>query len=172
MICDYVGKDKPNYMIPSYVVRLDEIPLNVNGKVDRCALPDVDLNNLLEGYAVPKTEIEMIIVNAFESVFNQKGIGLNDDFIRLGGDSIKAIRIISLLEKNNISCTARDILNYKTPYLIAENIGATESVSYDAVEGSVDLLPIQKHFFSQISDNEFSQYFILKSSQKINAGIL
>ena len=172
IICDYVGEHKPDYMIPSFVIRIDKIPLNVNGKVDRNALPEVTFDDLRKGYVVAKTEIERIIVDAFESVFNQKGIGLNDDFIRLGGDSIKAIRILSLLEKNNISCTARDILNYKTPYLIAENIEAADSVSYDAVEGVVDLLPIQKYFFSQINNNEFSQYFVLKSSSKIDSDIL
>ena len=78
-----------------------------------------------DDYAEPSTETERIIVEVFESAFNQKGIGLNDDFIRLGGDSIKAIRVISLLEKNNISCTARDILNYKIPYMIAQNIEKT-----------------------------------------------
>ena len=172
MICDYLSERKPDYMIPSFVIGLDKIPLNINGKVDKGALPDVAFDDLREGYVVPTTEIEKVIVDAFETVFNQKGMGLNDDFIRLGGDSIKAIRVILLLEKKGIHCSARDILKHKTPYLIAENIEAVKSVSYDATEGEVDLLPIQKHFFSQINEDHFSQYFILKSSRKLDAGIL
>ncbi|WP_405295390.1 D-alanine--poly(phosphoribitol) ligase subunit DltA [Methanobrevibacter sp.] len=172
LVCDYVSENEPEYMVPSFVVRLDAIPLNVNGKVDRSALPDVDLSTLHEEYIAPTNEIERHIVDTFELVFNQKGIGLNDNFIRLGGDSITAIRVISLLEKNDISCNARDILNYKTPYLIAQNVQSIESVSYDAVEGSIDLLPIQEFFFDQINRDNFSQHFILKSNEKLDKDTL
>ena len=100
--------------------------MTVNGKVDNGALPDVDLDSLVVEYVAPTNETEKAIVDAFETVFNQKGIGLNDDFIRLGGDSIRAIRLISLLEKNSISCSARDILKAKTPYNIAKMICSDE----------------------------------------------
>ncbi|WP_461463588.1 amino acid adenylation domain-containing protein, partial [Methanobrevibacter sp.] len=159
----YVGEHKPDYMVPSFVIDVDVVPLTVNGKVDRRALPDVDVDSLRVEYVAPSDETEKAIVNAFEVVFNQRGIGLYDDFIRLGGDSISAIRLISLLEKDDISCSARDILNYKTPYLIAQNVGQVFKKSYDATVGEVDLLPIQSFFFDQIGSNDFSQDFILKS---------
>ena len=114
----------PYYMVPSLFIEPDEIPLNINGKVDKRALPDVDFTSLHEDYVAPTTEDEKIIVEAFEKVFDQK-IGIYDDFIRLGGDSIMAIRVVSLLEKNDINSTARDILTYKTPYLIAQNVEKT-----------------------------------------------
>ena len=118
-IREYVSKRKPEYMIPSYVVKLDEIPLNINGKVDKRALPDVDFTSLHEDYVAPTTEDEKIIVEAFEKVFNQK-IGIHDDFVHLGGDSLTAIRLLSHLEDYNI--TAVDILSLHTPYAIAKNI--------------------------------------------------
>ena len=121
-ICEYVNEYKPDYMVPSFVIKLDTIPLTVNGKVNRRALLEVDFDLLSVEYVAPTNEIEEQIVDVFEVVFNQKGIGIYDDFVRLGGDSITAIRVISLLEKNGISCSARDILNYKTPYLIAQNV--------------------------------------------------
>ena len=73
-----------------------------------------------------------------------------DDFIRMGGDSISAIRVIALLQKNGISCSARDILSYQTPFLIAQNVHDVNQVSYSHVEGEVDLLPIQSYFFDKI----------------------
>ncbi len=120
-IKNHILKHKPNYMVPSFVMFLDEIPLTVNSKIDLEALPLLDLSNFREDYVAPENNIEKEIINVFEYVFNQKGIGLNDDFIQLGGDSISSIRIISLLNKKGISCSATDILNYKTPYLIAQN---------------------------------------------------
>ena len=170
-ICDYVGERKPEYMVPSYVIRLDEIPLNVNGKVDKRALPEVDVEGLRVEYVAPTTETEKIIVEAFESVFDQE-IGIYDDFARLGGDSISAIRVISFIQKNGISCSAKDVLTYKTPYMIAQNIGEIYRVSYDAVEGEVALLPIQSYFFDQINTNEFSQEFILKAKNDLDLEIL
>ena len=171
-ICEYVGVSKPEYMIPSYVIELDSIPLNINGKVDRNNLPKVDLSSLKVDYVAPTTENEKIIVNAFEEVFNQENIGLYDDFVRIGGDSISAIRVVSLLQKNGISCSARDIINYQTPYLIAQNIQKASYVSYENVEGKVDLLPIQSFFFDKININQYSQEYILKSKVELDIDIL
>ncbi|WP_407374929.1 amino acid adenylation domain-containing protein [Methanobrevibacter sp.] len=173
VVCDYVGDNKPDYMVPSFVVKLDEIPLNVNGKVDKHKLPEIDLNSLHVEYVAPVTEKEKIIVEVFETVFNQEKVSLFDDFVRLGGDSITAIRVISLLRENDISCTAREILNYKTPYLIAQNVTEeVETVLYDAVEGEVDLLPIQKYFFDQINLDNYFQLFVLKANRELNLDLL
>ena len=162
-ICDYVRELKPDYMVPSFVIKLDEIPLTVNGKVDRRALPEIDLNSLRNDYVAPTTENEKILVKSFETVFNQENIGIYDDFVRLGGDSISAIRLISILQKEGLSCSTRDILNYKTPYLIAKNLGDVEKVIFKPIEGEIDLHPIQEFFFDQVNKNEYSQEFILKS---------
>ena len=170
---DYVGGRKPGYMVPSYVVGLDDIPLTVNGKVDKGALPEVDVNSLSVEYVAPINETETLIVDVFEDVFNQKGLGLYDDFVRLGGDSIAAIRVVSLLESNGVSCSARDILNYKTPYLIAQHIDDNiEFTSYDAIEGVVDLLPIQSYFFDQVNLNNYTQHFVLRFNVDVDASIL
>ena len=59
------------------------------------------------------------IVEAFEKVFNQEKISIHDDFIRLGGNSLTAIRMISLLDFN---IDVRTLLNSRTPHLIAQNI--------------------------------------------------
>ncbi|WP_407432192.1 AMP-binding protein, partial [Methanobrevibacter sp.] len=169
---DYVAKYKPDYMVPSYVMKLDKIPLNINSKVDKNALPEIDFTSLKTEYDAPTTQTEKEIIHVFESVFNQKYIGLNDDFINLGGDSITAIRVISLLERKSIFCTARDILNYKTPYLIAKNVKITDKISYESTVGEVDLLPIQSYFFNQINKDDFTQTFVLKTKTDLDLDIL
>ena len=118
-IQDYVREHKPEYMVPSFVIGLDEIPLNVNGKVDKHALPGVDLSSLHAEYVAPTTEDEKTVIEAFEKVFNQE-IGIHDDFVHLGGDSLTAIKMVSYLEGYNISVA--DILTLRTPYSIAQNV--------------------------------------------------
>ena len=69
--------------------------------------------------------------------------------------------------------SAKDILNYNTPYLIGQHIDIdVDRVSFDAVEGNVDLLPIQKYFFNQVGRDDFSQEFILKSKVKLDLNTL
>ncbi len=160
-------------MVPSFIIFMDKISFTVNGKVDKRALPDVDVDGLHAEYVAPQSKNERLIVDAFESILDHKGLGLFDDFVRLGGDSIAAIRVINFLQKNSIACTARDILKYKTPYLIAQNIVEFEDdISYGAVQGEIDLLPIQSYFFDRISKNDFSQQFILKTKENIDVNIL
>ncbi|MER2013572.1 MAG: hypothetical protein ABS871_02895 [Methanobrevibacter sp.] len=55
-IQDSLAASKPDYMIPSFIMELDFIPLNVNGKVDKRALPQFDLENMRDDYAEPSTE--------------------------------------------------------------------------------------------------------------------
>jgi len=173
LISNHISERKPDYMVPSFVVEMDEIPLTVNGKVNKSALPEIDIDSLHVEYIAPRNMIERAITNAFEEVFNQKDIGINDDFIKLGGDSITAIRVISLLQKNNLEVKAKTILDKKTPYLIAQNvIEKTEINDYEATEGVVDLLPIQNYFFEEINSNQFTQEFLLKSKKVLDIDIL
>nr|MCR5026494.1 hypothetical protein [Methanobrevibacter sp.] len=125
------------YMVPSFVIVLDNIPLTVNGKVDERALPDIDFESLHVEYMAPESETEKLVVNAFENVFNHK-IGIYDDFIRLGGDSLKAIQISSQLYKSGIKCNANSILNEKTPFNIAKSIDGSKNENgfYLAKKGS------------------------------------
>lgn len=68
----YISQNKPDYMVSSFIVNLDEIPLNVNGKVDRKALSEIDIDYSKTEYVAPATEIEKVIVNAFENAFNME----------------------------------------------------------------------------------------------------
>ena len=158
------------FMVPSSIMQIDSIPLNNNGKIDIKRLPRPKA--VKYKYAPPTNAVEETIVKVWENVLDVKRVGINDNFYRLGGDSIKAIRIVSMLQNEGINCNPRDILNYKTPYLIAQNAEDKFEESYEYVEGIFDLLPIQDYFFDQINRNTFTQEFVLESAVDLDITIL
>ena len=93
---EYLRSWLPDYMIPAFFVQLDQFPLNLHGKIDRSALPKPeDLLYQHVEYEAPKNEIEKQLVAIWGEVLGLKKIGINNTFIDLGGDSLKAIRTIS-----------------------------------------------------------------------------
>ena len=121
-ISQYVAKYKPDYMVPLFIIKLPYIPLNINGKIDKSALPKVKIGPLTVTYVAPTTKVEKYVVHAFEVAFNQKHISIFDDFISLHGDSITAFEIITILLKYDIEIDEDVIFNKKTPYKIAKYI--------------------------------------------------
>ena len=159
-IKDYVREYKPNYMVPSYVMKLDSIPLNVNGKVDKRALPEVDLDSLRVEYVAPSNEMEKNIVKAFENVFNQENISIYDDFIRLGGDSLTAIRLLTFIDGYNISVA--DILSLRTPYMIANNIN----------DISMDLNVYSLETGCPLSESQLNVYLDIMANDKVDSYLI
>lgn len=122
LVENVLKNELPDYMIPSFFIKLDNIPFNKNGKIDKKALPKIDLTKMQDEYVAPVTKTEKIIVKTFESFFDKEKIGLYDDFVKLGGNSIIAMRMLPVLSQNNININARVILNNRTPYNIAKSI--------------------------------------------------
>jgi amino acid adenylation domain-containing protein len=89
----------PAHMIPSVLVRLDELPLLPNGKVDRAALPAPDSGAWRDGqgYVAPSTDTERVLVEIWESLLDARPIGVDDHFFRLGGHSMLAVRLMTQL---------------------------------------------------------------------------
>jgi amino acid adenylation domain-containing protein len=97
----YTLADKlPDYMIPSYFVRLGNIPLTSNGKVDKKSLPDPWFNGGDE-YAAPENAIQETLSQIWADVLNinKDLIGINSDFFELGGHSLKASYLVSRIHK-------------------------------------------------------------------------
>ena len=95
-LLSYLGTNLPEYMIPTAIVHLDKMPITLNGKLDRKALPDPTLINI-DNYLAPRNEIESKLCNIFASVLELQAdkVGINDDFFKLGGNSILAIKLVN-----------------------------------------------------------------------------
>lgn len=96
----YLAKEVPNYMIPSYFIEIDKLPLNSNGKVDRKILPDPK-DNLVIGmeYKAPANEVEKKLADIWEEVLGIERIGTNYNFFEIGGNSISILEVMSLINK-------------------------------------------------------------------------
>jgi amino acid adenylation domain-containing protein len=89
----HLAKELPDYMVPPYVVWLDELPLTANGKVDRKGLPAPGREHMqpVRAFVPPQTETEKALALIWAKLLRVADIGVNDDFFNLGGDSLLAI---------------------------------------------------------------------------------
>jgi tyrocidine synthetase-3 len=94
----YLSGRLPDYMVPSYILRLDKIPLTANGKVDRKALLELDIGTK-DQYLHPRNETEEAIARIWCEVLELKRVGIKDNFFNIGGDSIKAIKLLTLINR-------------------------------------------------------------------------
>ncbi|MFF3616782.1 amino acid adenylation domain-containing protein [Streptomyces sp. NPDC002580] len=93
---EHVARRLPEYMVPSALVELAEIPRNVSGKVAPARLPEPDASSLGVGqYAAPLPGTELDLACMFAEVLGLDAVGRHDDFFRLGGHSLSAVQLIS-----------------------------------------------------------------------------
>jgi acyl-CoA synthetase (AMP-forming)/AMP-acid ligase II/acyl carrier protein len=91
----------PEYMIPQYFVELKSIPLTPNGKVDRRALPEPQLDRQTEEtYVAPRNEVEKVIAGTWQQLLNIKNIGIQDNFFEIGGHSLLLVRMLNKLQQS------------------------------------------------------------------------
>ncbi len=91
---DFLSLALPSYMIPAHFVRIESIPLTANGKLDRKALPKPETRSG-EDYVPPQNQTETDLAGIWQEVLSLERVSTNDNFFYLGGDSIKAIKLLS-----------------------------------------------------------------------------
>ena len=98
---NFLAARLPEYAVPAFVIPLNALPLNPNGKVDRKALPEPQTEQVQKGISItlPRDRIEMQLVKIWEEVLGISPIGIQDSFFELGGDSLAGIRFLAQVEK-------------------------------------------------------------------------
>ncbi len=127
-------KSLPAYMIPSYFVRLDKMPVNINGKTDRTALEPPVQDKGRAAYEEPKSDAERTLAAAFERVLGCGVVGAEDDFFELGGDSIKAMQLQSVCGLPSLTASA--VFRGRTPRGIAALLSPEAADPYEAAKAA------------------------------------
>jgi amino acid adenylation domain-containing protein len=113
---DYLSSCLPDYMVPSAFVRLDNLPLTGNGKVDRRALPAPEGDAFAhEAYEAPLGELEVTLAGIWSDLLGVEQVGRHDNFFALGGHSLLAVRLIERLRRQGLNLAVRDL--FQTPVL-------------------------------------------------------
>ncbi|MET9430481.1 amino acid adenylation domain-containing protein [Streptomyces sp. NPDC003036] len=91
----------PGYMVPEVFVRLDELPLNRSGKIDRAALPEPPAERpaLAESYAAPGSDTERRVAAVWARALTLDRVGIHDNFFELGGNSVRLLAVLAALRR-------------------------------------------------------------------------
>lgn len=158
-----LAKSIPEYMVPSVYIRLKKIPLTPNGKINMKALPvsEYEPGNL---YIAPSDNIEKLLAGIWESILGLEKVGVLDNFLSNGGDSIKAIAVSSGMLIKGYNVNVQDILKYQTIKELVTRVSIAEKKSdQSTITGKIALTPIQRMFFGRkhVDEHYYNQSVML-----------
>ncbi|MEM9547318.1 MAG: non-ribosomal peptide synthetase, partial [Bacteroidota bacterium] len=134
----------PEYMIPNFFIKIKSFPLTHNGKLDRKALPDIEVHfRDKQNFVAPESDLEKEVVSIWEEVLGIKGIGVSDNFFDLGGHSLLMTEIINRINKK---------LSY--------DIAVKEFISAPTVKSMIQHFKTSKHTAIPNSVSDFDEVII------------
>ncbi|OXZ30943.1 non-ribosomal peptide synthetase, partial [Finegoldia magna] len=150
----FLSLSLPEYMVPQYYERISSIPININGKVDKKKLQKPETKSK-DNIVLPRTEMEKNVSMIWEEVLNISPISVKDSFMNLGGDSIKIVKIMSLIsERFNLKIPYRDFLKYDTIEELTKFI-IKKSEKSEKTESAEQRI---YKYYEHNSDNEYEEF--------------
>ncbi|NUK18884.1 non-ribosomal peptide synthetase [Streptomyces lunaelactis] len=132
----------PEYMVPKAFVTLERLPLTPNGKLDRKGLPEPEFTGA--EYRAPGTADEEILAGVYAEVLGVERVGIDDDFIALGGDSIRSIQVVTRARARGIEVTPRQILQCRTVAELALAASGTDAAAETGEDTSAPLVTVSQ----------------------------
>jgi natural product biosynthesis luciferase-like monooxygenase protein/amino acid adenylation domain-containing protein len=134
-----LGRQVPEYMVPSAFVSLESFPLTPNGKVDHSALPAPE-EARGEDFVAPGNEVERTLARVWADVLRRERVGLHDNFFDLGGDSILAVRLVARAHQAGLSLTVPLLFTHPTVGELATRLAPEAPREVPAVEATKEPL--------------------------------
>ena len=137
----------PDYMVPSALVVLEEMPLTPNGKLDRRGLPAPDQSKLTEGeYRTARTPQEEVLAGIWARVLGVKQVGIDDNFFELGGHSLLATQVMSHIRKNlQIDLPLRTL--FESPTVAELSVTVEEARKMNAAAQVPAMAPVSRDLY-------------------------
>jgi len=146
----YLKESLPEYMVPAYFVQLEKMPLTSNGKLDKKALPEPNVDSNLNEYEAPRNEIEEKLLIIWSEILGVEKSGINDNFFDLGGHSLKAMLLIAKIHKElNREIPLKELFRSPTIKALSRYIENAE-----------------ENLYSNIKKLEENEYYETSSAQK------
>lgn len=125
----------PEYMLPNFYVPLKEFPLNLNGKVDRAALPKPEaLLYAQVAYTAPESATEKQLAEIWGEVLGLEKVGVNNPYFEMGGSSLNAMKIIArIYQVLAVEVNMRDFFANDTIARLAAHIGTLATKTYENI---------------------------------------
>ncbi|MCQ4088210.1 non-ribosomal peptide synthetase [Saccharibacillus sp. JS10] len=163
---EHLAHRLPDYMVPSYFVSMDKMPLTPNGKIDRRALLEPKLDEIGSGteYEAPQNEIEQQIAEVWQRVLGIGRIGRQDNFFELGGHSLKAAVMVARLQEH-FELSINDVFEHQ---VLAELANVIKPASNRIVE---KLAELKEAYLVQREDTlaEVRQAYMERVKQDVNS---
>ena len=180
---DYVSSRLPPYMVPSNWVVLQDIPLLPSGKLDRRRMTTLveDMPEKIhreisgiesEDDKVQGTDVEQRLQLVWSKVLHlpAEQVGLDKNFLYLGGDSISALQVASQCRAVSLGVAVQDIMRSQSISQLAERVTLPQSAEHgdEEYDKAFDLSPIQRLFFDWVGDNfnHFNQSIVVKLAER------
>ncbi|MDC9008292.1 phosphopantetheine-binding protein, partial [Mycobacterium marinum] len=122
---DRLSEVLPAYMVPAAFMVIDELPLTVNGKLDRRALPAPDYTTSAQAYVAPQGPVEEVLASLYAQVLGVDRVSAADSFFDLGGDSLSAMRLVAAANTTlHTGLRVVDVFEAPTITGLAHRVGA------------------------------------------------
>ena len=129
----WIAQYLPKYMLPSFYILIKEVPVTLNGKVDKRKLPAIDVSSRLHDYVKPTNILEKQLANIWQTLFKIDKISISDNFFSIGGQSILAIQMCAeIAEKLHLQCEVKYLFKHPTIAKLAEYL-SLHAISSDNI---------------------------------------
>jgi amino acid adenylation domain-containing protein/non-ribosomal peptide synthase protein (TIGR01720 family) len=165
----------PDFMVPPAFVALERLPLSVNGKVDRAALPAP----VVRGSGRPPRSVgEQLLCRLFGELLGVDSVGVDDSFFGLGGDSILSVQLVARARQEGLAIAPRDVFQHQTVAALAAVAGdPADSVAGQPADKPVGALPLTPLMHEAIAElggaiDRFHQARVLRAPAGLSLAAL